>query len=576
MSVFIDGMEYNLPPDESSSFISVMNEAADSKTIDTEDIIALNVESKGYKLLEYTIEDGDTITTVTSSDSEYSYIKNHTAGHVVSQAVTDIYENAIPVRIEQTHEQFSVYIVNCHIGESEIPQIEDRNQKIIDKNSSIQQEIVGYDKMENILLDNDHKKDDIITADEETYIKYAIEEPYYRDICFDPHCMHTGAVGQIYLTSINPYVYDTADGDRIIINKIRGTICEQKQKDHMKILQEMDMLSDKNAMLPRGKQVEIELQDYIADINMELGFKEIRTDIIKSDTSDISEQIDLETSSYLRYDFCDMHKNLLDSEISDGIYEQDTVFRNIDEEYGLIQSTEFTLSESHTYINSDNIMNKLKQYIEQILTLCDNFNLESNIIIESDKESTKEREIIRRCLDDIGCSYDIVEKTTRRSIKIKNTISDIHGDTWDTSFIELKSLDDQFYIHYSPIGSIQRFIALVLETHQGRLPTWIAPEHVSIIPLSEKLNQQVEYIKNELAQVCDVKAFEINDDTTDINEIIHTTTKHRTPYILFITSKEEYILYDITNNRYTDVQLSNFKLHVMRSISERTEKTYAD
>jgi threonyl-tRNA synthetase len=91
-------------------------------------------------------------------------------------------------------------------------------------------------------------------------------------------------------------------------------------------------------------------------------------------------------------------------------------------------------------------------------------------------------------------------------------------------------------IHRAPLGTHERFIGFLLEHYAGKLPTWLAPLQVKILPISDKF---MEYAKDVLQKLkkADIRA-EIDDRQEKIGRKIRDTELMRVPYMLVIGEKE--------------------------------------
>ena len=92
-------------------------------------------------------------------------------------------------------------------------------------------------------------------------------------------------------------------------------------------------------------------------------------------------------------------------------------------------------------------------------------------------------------------------------------------------------------IHRAPFGSLERFTGLLIEHFEGKFPTWLAPEQVRVLPISEKF---LDYAELVTAQLADQKIRVSMDRTSDkIGAKIRNARLERVPYMLIIGQKEE-------------------------------------
>ena len=91
-------------------------------------------------------------------------------------------------------------------------------------------------------------------------------------------------------------------------------------------------------------------------------------------------------------------------------------------------------------------------------------------------------------------------------------------------------------IHRAPFGSMERFVAVLLEHTAGRLPLWLAPDQVVVLPISEKYNEYAKQVVKVLAEK-DIRAF-VDDRNEKIGKKIRDNELKRIPYLLVVGEKE--------------------------------------
>jgi len=91
-------------------------------------------------------------------------------------------------------------------------------------------------------------------------------------------------------------------------------------------------------------------------------------------------------------------------------------------------------------------------------------------------------------------------------------------------------------IHRAPFGSMERFVAVLIEHCAGKFPLWLTPTQVAILPLSEKYNDYCENLSKSLKNY-DIRAL-VDDRNEKIGKKIRDTELEKTPYMLIIGEKE--------------------------------------
>ncbi|MCQ2143043.1 MAG: His/Gly/Thr/Pro-type tRNA ligase C-terminal domain-containing protein, partial [Bacteroidales bacterium] len=92
-------------------------------------------------------------------------------------------------------------------------------------------------------------------------------------------------------------------------------------------------------------------------------------------------------------------------------------------------------------------------------------------------------------------------------------------------------------IHRAPFGSMERFVAVLLEHTAGKLPLWLAPDQVNIIPVSEKYTDYAKKVC-DLLNNCDIRA-SVDDRNETIGKRIRESELKRMPYTLIVGEKEQ-------------------------------------
>ncbi len=91
-------------------------------------------------------------------------------------------------------------------------------------------------------------------------------------------------------------------------------------------------------------------------------------------------------------------------------------------------------------------------------------------------------------------------------------------------------------IHRAPFGSMERFVAVLIEHTAGRFPLWLTPDQVVILPISEKFNDYAEEVKKYL-KMNDIRAI-VDDRNEKIGRKIRDNEMKRIPYMLIVGEKE--------------------------------------
>lgn len=92
-------------------------------------------------------------------------------------------------------------------------------------------------------------------------------------------------------------------------------------------------------------------------------------------------------------------------------------------------------------------------------------------------------------------------------------------------------------IHRAPFGSMERFIAVLIEHTAGKFPLWLAPDQVVILPVSEKYNDYAYSVMKTL-KLMDIRG-EVDDRNEKMGRKIRDNEMKRIPYLLIVGEREE-------------------------------------
>ena len=92
-------------------------------------------------------------------------------------------------------------------------------------------------------------------------------------------------------------------------------------------------------------------------------------------------------------------------------------------------------------------------------------------------------------------------------------------------------------IHRAPFGSMERFVAVLIEHCAGKFPLWLTPEQVVILPISEKFNEYAEKVLQVLENA-DIRA-QIDDRNEKTGKKIRDAEIKHIPYMIIVGEKEE-------------------------------------
>lgn len=234
--------------------------------------------------------------------------------------------------------------------------------------------------------------------------------------------------------------------------------------------------------------------------------------------------------------------------------------------HGLTRVRGFTQDDAHLFCRPDQIKDEFckvidiilyifkildfKEYVAQI-SLRDPDNKEK--YIGSDENWEKAEQAIIEATREKGMKTTIeLGEAAFYGPKLDFMIKDAIGRKWQLGTIQVDynlperfeleyiGADDQRHrpvmIHRAPFGSMERFVAVLLEHTAGKFPLWLTPDQVIILPISEKFHDYAEKVLNFLNN-CDIRTL-IDLRNEKIGKKIRDSELRRIPYLLIVGEKE--------------------------------------
>ena len=232
--------------------------------------------------------------------------------------------------------------------------------------------------------------------------------------------------------------------------------------------------------------------------------------------------------------------------------------------HGLFRVREFVQDDSHIVCMPDQIENEILSILDFIKSLMKFFDFEYRIdfssrpekSIGSDENWDKAEGSIKNALEKSGENYQLNEGDGAfYGPKIDIKIKDIHKREWQLGSIQIdfnlpqrfdmKYIDKEgkekspVIIHRAILGSIERFIGILLEHHKGILPICISPNQLAIVPIASNSKSQMEYIekikKELLLHNISIKVYDSDDS---LNKRIKMAEQDKNPLISIVGDNE--------------------------------------
>ena len=372
---------------------------------------------------------------------------------------------------------------------------------------------------------------------------------------------------------------------------------EAKKRDHRKIGKEMDlfMFSDMVGKglpiwLPKGTALRLRLEDFLKKIQKKFGYQQVITPHIGNKQlyvtsghwdhygKDSFQPITTpeEGEVYLLKPMncphhCMIYKNTPHSyrDLPFRCAEFGTVYRyeQSGELHGLTRVRSFTQDDAHIFCRPDQVKDEFMRVMDIIFIIfkaLDFNNYEAQISLRDPNNTTKyvgsdeiwdkaEQDIIDACKEK-GLQAKIeYGEAAFYGPKLDFMVRDAIGRRWQLGTIQVDyNLPERFeleymgadnqkhrpvMIHRAPFGSLERFVAVLIEHTAGKFPLWLTPDQVAILPISEKYNDYADKLRSYFEDN-GIRAV-VDDRNEKIGRKIRDNELKRIPYMLIVGEKEE-------------------------------------
>ena len=371
-----------------------------------------------------------------------------------------------------------------------------------------------------------------------------------------------------------------------------------KRRDHNKLGREMQLFATVDVigqglplLLPKGTKMVMKMQRWIEDLEeKEWGYVRTKTPFMaKSDLYKLSghwdhykegmfvlgdEEKDKEvfalrpmTCPFQYFCYKNTQHSYRDLPIRYG--ETSTLFRNEDsgEMHGLTRVRQFTISEGHLIVRPDQMVEEFKGCLALAKYCLETLGLEEDVTYHLSKWDPENREKyigepevweeteghIRNILQELGVNFtEDVGEAAFYGPKVDINAKNVYGkeDTmitiqWDALLAEqfdMYFIDQNgdkvrpYIIHRTSIGCYERTLAWLIEKYAGKFPTWLCPEQVRILPISEKYEEYAEKVRKELARN-DIDVT-VDNRSEKIGFKIREARLDKLPYMLVVGQQE--------------------------------------
>ena len=371
---------------------------------------------------------------------------------------------------------------------------------------------------------------------------------------------------------------------------------EAKQRDHRKIGKEMELFMFSQAVgsglpmwLPKGAMLRDRLEAFLRKVQKKYGYEQVITPHIGNvnlyktsghfqkygkdsfqviTTPQEGEEFMLKPMNCPHH--CEMYKFKPRSykDLPVRFAEFGTVYRyeQSGELHGLTRVRGFTQDDAHLFCTPDQLKEEFKKVIDIIFTIFKALSFENFTAQVSLRDPNNKEKYIGTDENWEKAESAIIEAAAEKGLKttvelgeaafygpkLDFMVKDAIGRKWQLGTIQVDyNLPERFeleytgadnqkhrpvMIHRAPFGSMERFVAVLIEHTGGKFPLWLTPEQVVVLPISEKYNDYAQKVVNFLNN-SDIRTV-LDDRNEKIGRKIRDNELKKIPYMLIVGEQE--------------------------------------
>ncbi|QJE98128.1 threonine--tRNA ligase [Luteolibacter luteus] len=232
---------------------------------------------------------------------------------------------------------------------------------------------------------------------------------------------------------------------------------------------------------------------------------------------------------------------------------------------GMTRVRGFTQDDAHLFCTPDQVAQELIGCLDLVKKVLNTLGMtnyrvrlslrdpESDKYVGSPENWDKAEAAIREAVQVLGVEYtEELGEAAFYGPKIDFVVKDVIGRDWQLGTVQVDyNLPERFkleyvgsdntvhrpvMIHRAPFGSLERFTGLLIEHFEGKFPTWLAPEQVRVLPISDKFLDAAEDVATKLAEA-GVRVT-VDRSSDKVGAKIRNTRLERVPYMLVLGAKE--------------------------------------
>lgn len=482
----------------------------------------------------------------------------------------------------------------------DLEKIETEMEKIIESDLKIHRKEVSEDEAREIMQDRDQDlKLELIDQFQEGTVISMYEQGEFIDLCRGPHLPSTGCIPSWQVQRATG-AYWRGDETRDQMQRIYGTafpseseleehlerIEEAKKRDHRRLGQKLSLFDFSEVapahpiFLPKGTILYNKLIEHIREKYDRYGYQEVKTpQLYRKELWEQSGHAEnYRENMYFLEDGeegikpmnCPAHTLIFSRDIRSY---NDLPIRMADfgrlhrrersgVTHGLTRVRSFQQDDAHIFCTPEQVQEEVRSVIQMMSEVYNEFEFDDTKIflatrppksIGSDEMWNEAQTSLKQALENADKSFEIEEEDGAfYGPKVDFYVSDVLDRDWQLGTIQLDfALPERFdleyitpddtrerpvMIHRALLGSLERFLGILIEHYGGEFPLWLAPEQIRILPVSEQQSDYAAEIADKLSEESFRNHVDDRDETLSYR--IRQGELQKVPYLLIVGDRE--------------------------------------
>ncbi len=549
--------------------------------------------------LSTSLEPGDNISFLSFADPEGKEIFWHSSAHLLAHAVSRIWPEAKPTIGPAIDQGFFYDFADLKISDKDLEKIDEEVGKIISEDHSIERSVfLNKAEAASRVSGNKYKMELLETIEGKEITGY--QQGEFFDLCRGPHLTHLGIIKAFKTLKVSgaywkgdsssemlTRIYGISYPEKQLLDNYLATVKEAEKRDHKILGPQLDLFSLKEEAAgipfihPKGMVIWNNLISFLRDLLKQAGYQEIKTPLLMS--KDLWEKsghwnhyranmytFEIENRAFaikpMSCPGCMLYYQSRTHSYRDlpmRIAEIGNVHRYEPSGAlsGLVRVRSFHQDDAHIFMQRCDIKKEILAILELVKSFYTVFGLSYRMELSTRPSNSMGTDLdwdistrgLEEALEEWGDPFHINRGDGAfYGPKIDIHVTDAIGRSWQCGTIQLDmSLPERFKLEYinsngvperpvmlhrAIMGSIERFLGILIEHFAGKFPLWISPSPIRIIPISERHANYARQIREEIVKaqfIC-----EIDDGAESVNKKIRRAQIMQVNYMLTVGDKE--------------------------------------